>query len=77
MPELYGMRGSISGEWLSYGGRVLVHHDPAEMAFLFHNVRVERFRRDDLPTLAIRFHPELAHLSWPLQRDQFRKRADV
>lgn len=70
----YGLQGEISRELLTYGGRVLVHDNPAELAFLVTGARVVTLPRDIPPdqTLPIKFHPELSNLRWPLRKADFR-----
>ncbi len=71
----YALQGAISRDLLTWNGRVLVHDNPAEMEFLFAgDVRVIPCPRDIPPeqTLEIRFHPQLASVTWPLDRKDFR-----
>lgn len=70
----YGLQGVTSGELITYGGRVLVHDNPAELAFLIAGARVVTIPRGVSveQTLPIAAHPELAGLRWPLRREDFR-----
>lgn len=70
----YGLCGEVSRDLLSHDGRVLVHDNRAEMEFLFIGARVVELPRDipEDQTLPIKFHPELAHIRWPLDRRIFR-----
>lgn len=71
----YALQGALSRDLLTWNGRVLVHDNPAEMEFLFTgDVRVIDCPRDIPPeeTLQIRFHPQLAAVTWPLDRRNFR-----
>lgn len=71
----YALQGTVSRDLLTWNGRVLVHDDPGEMAFLFAgDVKVIPCPRDIPPeqTLEIRYHPQLASVQWPLDRSQFR-----
>lgn len=71
----YALQGTTSRDLLTWNGRVLVHDNPAEMEFLFKgDVRVIPCPRDIPPeqTLEIRFHPQLASVTWPLDRKDFR-----
>lgn len=71
----YALQGTTSRDLLTYGGKVLVHDNAAEMAFLFAgDVKVIDCPRTIPPeqTLAIRFHPQLAAVTWPLTKEQFR-----
>jgi hypothetical protein len=70
----YGLQGAVSRELLTYGGRVLVHDNAAELGFLIAGARVVTVPRDIPPeqTLPICAHPELAGLRFPLRREDFR-----
>jgi hypothetical protein len=74
----YALVGARTGDLLTYQGRPLVHGDRAEMEWLFPSSRVvavserDLQARSPLPPLPIREHPGLAHIEWPLTRDQFR-----
>jgi hypothetical protein len=71
----YALQGALSRDLLTWNGRVLVHDNAAEMEFLFAgDVRVIPCPRDIPPeqTLDIRFHPQLASVTWPLTKEQFR-----
>jgi hypothetical protein len=69
----YGLQGETSKELLTYGGRVLVHDDPSELAFLISGARVVTVPRDIPPdqTIPVRFHPSLVNVRWPLRREDF------
>lgn len=67
----YAIKGPVSGELVTYGGRILVHGDRGEMEFLFPAARVVPYG-GDLPTLPIRDHPHMASVRWPLNREDFR-----
>jgi hypothetical protein len=58
----FGLYGSNSRDFLTYGGRILVHHDRAQLEFLVKGVPVRELPPDipDGQTLPIRFHPEMA-----------------
>lgn len=71
----YALQGTTSRDLLTYGGRVLVHDDRAELEFLMAgDVRVIECPRDLPPeqTLSIRYHPQFAAVTWPLDRKDFR-----
>jgi hypothetical protein len=71
----YALQGAVSRDLLTWNGRVLVHGDRAEMQFLFAgDVHVIPCPRDIPPeqTLEIRYHPQLAAVTWPLTKEQFR-----
>lgn len=74
MTSRYALQGAISRDLLSYGGRVLVHDNKAELEFLFTgDVRTIECPRDIPPeqTLPIRLHPQLTAVQWPLRREDF------
>jgi hypothetical protein len=71
---LYALVGSISGELLTHGGKVLVHEDKAEAEALLAGARVIPFP-PSIPvedTKRLRDHPGLAHLRWPLRKEDLR-----
>lgn len=71
----YALQGALSRDLLTWNGKVLVHSDKAEMEFLFTgDVRVIPCPRDIPPeqTIEIRHHPQLASVTWPLTKEQFR-----
>lgn len=71
----YALQGALSRDLLTWNGKVLVHGDKAEMEFLFTgDVRVIPCPRDIPPeqTIEIRYHPNLASVTWPLRREDFR-----
>jgi hypothetical protein len=71
----YALQGALSRDLLTWNGKVLVHDDRAEMEFLFTgDVRVIPCPRDIPPeqTLSICHHPNLASVTWPLRREDFR-----
>lgn len=75
MSARYGLYGDTTRDFLTYGGRVLVHGSRAELEFLCPGTRVREVP-PSVPaeqTLPIRFHPHLQHLSWPLRREEFRR----
>jgi hypothetical protein len=71
----YALQGALSRDLLTWNGKVLVHGDKAEMEFLVTgDVRVIPCPRNIPPeqTLEIRFHPNFASVTWPLDRKDFR-----
>lgn len=71
----YALQGTTSRDLLTWNGRVLVHGNKGELEFLFTgDVRVIPCPRDIPPeqTLDIRYHPQLASVTWPLDRKDFR-----
>lgn len=67
----YALRGSVSGELLTYQGRVLVHDNRSELEWLFPNERVVPYD-GTLPTMPIAEHPDMAAVQWPLRKEDFR-----
>ena len=67
----YALKGSVSGELLTYQGRILVHPDRGELEFLFPNEQAVPYD-GALPTLPIAHHPDMAAVTWPLDRKDFR-----
>lgn len=58
----FGLYGPNSNDFLTHQGRILVHHDKAQLEFLVVGVPVRELPPDipDDQTLPIRFHPEMA-----------------
>ncbi len=77
MSARYGVRGARSRDFLTFGGRVIVHDNRAELEFLVKgDVSVLELPRD-WPvdqTIALRDHPDFAQVRWPLSREQFDRR---
>lgn len=67
----YALRGSVSGELLTYQGRVLIHDNRGELEYLFPGERVVAYD-GALPTMPVREHPDMAAVTWPLNRKDFR-----
>ena len=72
----YALLGVRSGVLLTYGGRVLVHNNRAELEYLFPNrekAKIIRITDGDLgqPTMSVQEHPALASVRWPLHREDF------
>lgn len=75
MNRRYALYGRCSRDFLTFGGRVLVHDDRAEMEFLFPGCPVRELPAD-IPadqTLPIEHHPDLAATTFPLDRNEFRR----
>ncbi len=74
MTRRYGLWGKTSREFLTYGGRVLIHGNRGELEWLFPGAVVREVPADFPPgqVLPIEHHPGLGHLSWPLTKEQFR-----
>jgi hypothetical protein len=75
--------GPVTGEPLSFRGRVILHDGPAtEVSWVLPTVRgvylpysaeqvAERLGR---PVMLLRQHPDMASVRWPLDRRDFRAR---
>ena len=80
MTRRYGLYGQRCRDFLTYGGRVLVHSSElgddrarAELAFLFPSATVREVPAD-FPAgqcLPIQHHPALAGTTFPLNRREF------
>jgi hypothetical protein len=72
MQPRYALVGAVTGDLLTYQGRVLLHPDRAELEWLFPLSRVVRVTGDVGPTLALSAHPDMYGVSFPLDRRDFR-----
>ena len=79
---MFAFMGPITRELLSYGGKVMVHDNREEMAFLIPDIRIielpgstpeEVSEKLGRPTMLLKDHPENANLVWPLDRRRFIK----
>lgn len=74
---LYALVGATTRDLLTYRGRVIVHDNRTEMAFLLPNARTvpvtdaDLVARSPLPPIPLREHPDMAAVQWPLTREQF------
>ena len=71
----YALQGTNSRDLITWNGLILVHGDKAELEFLFTgDVQVIECPRDIPPeqTLPVRYHPQLAAVTWPLNPKDFR-----
>lgn len=77
MTQLFAIYGRQTKDILTWGGQPIVHTNRYEMEWLMPGAIVvqvtERDLRDrsPLPPLRLRDHPGLAHLTWPLRREDF------
>lgn len=73
----YVLIGRRSKEPLTYRGYVLVHPDKAELEYLFPNERVGVLPGyyDESLTMALKDHPDMEAVTFPLDKNmsQFRK----
>lgn len=70
----WGLWSTTTRDFLTYGGRILVHDNQGEMEFLFPGAPLRQLPLSIPPdqTLPIALHPDLASVTWPLTRSQFR-----
>jgi hypothetical protein len=70
----YAIHGEASGSPLTYGGRVITHNNREEMEFLFPGARVVEIGSLIPPQdrIALSEHPDMAAVSFPLRREDFR-----
>lgn len=75
---MWALRGEVTGLILTYNLRPLVHENREELEFLFPHAKVVPVTDADLraaspePPLGFKHHPSLGHLTWPLDRKDFR-----
>lgn len=79
---MWAMAGHLSREVLSFEGRMVVHPDRAELEFLIgDSARLveltgstpeEVAHRYGRPAMLLRHHPDMAAVTWPLDRKAFR-----
>lgn len=76
MPKRWGLYGTHSRDFLTYGGRIIWHDNPAEMEWLTTGAQVREIPRDvpDELMMPLREHPKLAGVRWPLRREDFVRR---
>lgn len=77
--QRYALKGGVSGELISYGGRVLVHDNRRELDYLFPNLEVVEIKVGDddglyagRPTMSVKEHPQVAdNVQWPLDKNDW------
>lgn len=75
---MFALVGETTHDLLTFEGRPIVHDNRAELEWLLPRARVVPVTDRDLktrspfPPLPLREHPGLCHLSWPLDRTEFR-----
>lgn len=73
MSRLYALVGTRGGDVLSYGGRAIVHDNRVELEYLFPTTRVVECPRELVPSsIRLPAHPDMAGISFPLRREDFR-----
>lgn len=79
MTTLYALVGMVTDDLLTYHGRPIVHTDRAELEYLIDTSKTrvvavtarDLAQRSPAAPLLLRDHPGLAHLTWPLRREDF------
>lgn len=75
---MYALWGEVTKDILTLDGRPIVHPNREEMEFLVPQAKVvpvteaDLKARSPLPPLQLRHHPALMHITWPLDRKDFR-----
>lgn len=73
--RMYAIWGEKSGQYLTYGGRVIVHDNYYEMQFLFPSERIVEVRGIPFEEcLPLPFHPSMEAVQFPLRRNDFKTR---
>lgn len=70
----YGIYSPTTRDFLTYSGRVLVHDNEAEMAWLFVGARIREVPPSvpDDQRIPLAHHPQLGGTTFPLVRSEFR-----
>lgn len=70
----FALRGDLTGELLTWQGRVIVHRDAGELAFLVPaGATVVPAPLGAAGYLPISAHPDMATIRWPINRQEFRR----
>lgn len=75
---IYALWGEVTRDILTLGGRPIVHPNREEMEFLMPQAKVvpvteaDLKARSPLEPMQLRNHPALMHITWPLDRKDFR-----
>lgn len=77
MDKQYVLVGRTTKDALSYKGKIIVHDNAEELAYLFPNERVAPLPSyvDDSLTMSLKDHPDMDSVQFPLKlhMNQFRK----
>ena len=79
---MYAIKGSASGELLSFKGRVILHPVRREMEWLMPAQQIVELtgsapqiaQRLGRPVMLLKNHPGMASVRWPLRKEDFRAR---
>lgn len=74
MSTRWALEGPVSRDLLTWNGRVIVHDSRHELEWLIDGARVVRCPSDLPPeqVIGLRWLPQFAGVSWPLQREEWR-----
>lgn len=73
MHRLYALVGGTTNDVLTFQGAVIVHENQSEMEWLFPMNRVVEFRPGSSDTvMALKNHPSMASVTFPLTKSDFR-----
>lgn len=71
----YACIGAVTGEPITLNGRTILHEDKDEMSFLFPLNRIVQYKASSNEhVMALRDHPDLAAVTFPLDKTEFRSR---
>lgn len=77
---MFAIEGATTKEILSFRGKMVLHHDKAEMEFIFPGQRVvvlngytiqECAQKYGRPAMWLKDHPDMANVEWPLDPRRF------
>ncbi len=63
---------TATGDVFTLGGAILVHDNPEELEFLFPGRKAKDVTGTACPVRLWKDHPEMAGITWPLRREEFR-----
>lgn len=69
MHPTYALQGLRTGEHLSHGGRVIVHHSKAELAFLFPRTKVVKLQEKPGRIIRLADVPDLVDVHFPPRKE--------
>ncbi len=72
MSAMFALLSPVTGGVYSRDGAILVHDNRAELEFLFPGRRARDVTDSVLPKIRWREHPQMAGITWPLRREEFR-----
>lgn len=72
MSAMFALLSPVTGGVYSRDGAILVHDNREELEFLFPGRKAKDVTGTRLPTTQWANHPEMAGITWPLRREEFR-----